>query len=144
MWKDYDEDYEVSSEGQVRHKIRKKILKMPPNHDGYGCVCIHRKKERVHRLIALTFIPNPDNLPEVDHINRNPSDNRVENLRWANRSMNCLNTKVRKDSKTGIRAVYKEPNGRFRASYRINGKRFHTTCFDTAEEAIAARNAALT
>ena len=44
-----------------------------------------KKKFRVHRLIALHFIPNPNNEKEVDHINRNILDNRIENLRWVNR-----------------------------------------------------------
>lgn len=53
-------------------------------HDnGYLSVCVHRKTYLVHRLIAETFIENPNSKPTVDHINRERDDNRVENLRWA-------------------------------------------------------------
>ena len=45
----------------------------------------------VHRLIALTFIPNPLNKPCIDHINRITDDNRIENLRWATHSENSQN-----------------------------------------------------
>ena len=45
----------------------------------------------VHRLVAMCFIPNPDNKPQVDHISRNSLDNRVCNLRWATAKENCAN-----------------------------------------------------
>lgn len=60
---------------------------------GYYRVRVDGKIYRVHRLVAETFIPNPAGLPEIDHINRDRSDNRVENLRWATRSENTRNTK---------------------------------------------------
>ena len=59
---------------------------------GYYRVRVDGKIYRVHRLVAETFIPNPAGLPEIDHINRDRSDNRVENLRWATRTDNCRNT----------------------------------------------------
>lgn len=49
--------------------------------NGYLRVKIKKKSHNVHRLVAETFIPNPENKPYVDHINRNKTDNRVANLR---------------------------------------------------------------
>ena len=63
-----------------------KELRQRENEDGYICVTVgkngYRQKERVHRIVALAFIPNPDNLPEVDHIDNNKQNNDVSNLQW--------------------------------------------------------------
>lgn len=60
---------------------------------GYLRVKINGKHYSVHRLVGETFIgPIPENKQEIDHISRNPQDNRVENLRWASRSDNMRNT----------------------------------------------------
>lgn len=61
---------------------------------GYKGIRISGKIYKVHRLVGETYIPNPENKPEIDHINRNPSDNRVENLRWATRTENNRNTRA--------------------------------------------------
>ena len=55
-----------------------------------------------HRILATQFIPNPDNLSEVDHINRIRTDNRIENLRWVNNSENQKN----KTSHKGIEYTF--------------------------------------
>lgn len=68
--------------------IRKgKVLKTPLNSHGYPCVTIKyldgtQKVTPVHRLIALTFIPNPNNLPQINHKDGNKENNSVNNLEW--------------------------------------------------------------
>lgn len=75
-----------------------------PNRDGYRRIQIRGGSYLSHRLVAETFIPNPENKREVDHINRNTSDNRVENLRWVTRSENNRNTvkNDRVDARGGV------------------------------------------
>ena len=89
------DDYEVSTFGQVYSKMSGKILKPALNHKGYQIVALYKAgkcySRRVHRLVAETFIPNPDNLREVDHINNIRDDNKSENLRWATASENTRN-----------------------------------------------------
>ena len=63
---------------------------------GYLRVQVNGKRYCVHRLVAETFIPNPENMPEVDHLNRDREDNRKENLRWVTPNQNCRNT-IRND-----------------------------------------------
>lgn len=59
---------------------------------GYRQTCVDGKVHYIHRLVAETFIPNPENLPEVDHINRIKTDNRVDNLRWSSVKDNRRNS----------------------------------------------------
>lgn len=85
--KGYESNYLVSNCGKVWSVRKEKYLR--PNIDKYGyeyyvfCVDGKRKTLKAHRLVAETFIPNPDAKPTVDHINCDKRDNRVCNLRWA-------------------------------------------------------------
>ena len=89
IWKaivNYEGLYEVSNLGRVRNSRTGKILKPYENGRGYLIIGLYKdsKKEcfQVHRLTATAFIPNPQNLETVNHINHSKIDNRVENLEW--------------------------------------------------------------
>lgn len=94
MWKQIEgkPNYEVSDDGQVRNKKTGRILKPSTRKDGYCQVMLGRKTVPlyIHRLVAIAFIPNPENLPQVDHIDGVKSNNMVSNLRWSNASLNAL------------------------------------------------------
>lgn len=88
-------DYEVSNLGNVRRN--KNTLKYSKDKDGYKKIILCKqgktKTERIHRLVAKTFLSNPDNKPQVDHIDRNVENNISCNLRWVTQSENMMNTR---------------------------------------------------
>jgi len=92
VWKDIDglPGYQVSDGGHVRNaKTRKRLAEnVNGSSSRYLRVTIDRKHYIVHRLVAMAFLPNPDGLPEVDHISRDKTDNSVSNLRWVDHSLN--------------------------------------------------------
>lgn len=95
IWKECPivKPYQVSTCGRVRNPLTGKIHKLGNNVKiRYPRVKLYGKVFNVHRLVAITFLPNPDNKPCVDHINTIVTDNRVENLRWATYSENSRNS----------------------------------------------------
>ena len=88
-WRKVDENYglyEVSSKGDVRNSTTGKILKPCDNSNGYFYAHLYKNRQRkavgIHRLAAFAFIENPNDLPEVNHLNGDKHDNRIENLEW--------------------------------------------------------------
>lgn len=108
IWKDiegYEGRYQVSNLGNVRrlaytftaknvhgglstYRLKEKPVNQFPNYKGYLSVALPKTDSKdhhhafVHRLVALAFIPNPQNLPQVNHIDENKTNNRVDNLEW--------------------------------------------------------------
>ena len=98
IWKDidgYEGLYQVSNLGRVKslHHNKEKILKGSYNSKGYYFVKLCKngisKSIFVHRLVAQEFIPNPDNLPIVNHKDENPRNNNVDNLEWCTQKYNA-------------------------------------------------------
>lgn len=94
---DYTGLYQVSNFGRVatlnyKRTGMKKILKSQPNKKGYMMVRLTKDMKYVtlyvHRIVATMFIPNPDNLPVVNHLDENPGNNHVSNLEWCTQKHN--------------------------------------------------------
>ena len=87
--KGYEEFYEISDLGRIKSLISNGlILKQSLDKDGYCVVTLKRKQFKVHRLVAMTFIPNPNNLPQVNHKDENKTNNTVDNLEWCDAKYN--------------------------------------------------------
>lgn len=105
IWKDiegYEGLYQVSNLGRVKNVKRNRVTYgMKGDKDGYLRIGLSKdgilKTYKVHRLVAMAFIPNPDNKPFIDHINTVKDDNRVQNLRWCTSKENNNNpiTKIK-------------------------------------------------
>ena len=80
------DDYWISNLGRFRHN--KKLMKQSFDKDGYLTCNVGKRRVRVHRLVASAFIPNPNNLPVVDHLDGCKQNNHASNLRWTTVSCN--------------------------------------------------------
>jgi chemotaxis response regulator CheB len=128
VFKNIGNNYQVSNLGRVKSFVTSnpKLLKGTPNSKGYPVITMkingNYKTIKIHRLVALTFIPNPENKPCVNHKDGNKQNNKAENLEWVTKSENTLhayknnlmssgknkrNSKLSKDEVTQIRDLYK-------------------------------------
>lgn len=148
-WRTIEEypSYSVSSAGEVRNNGTGRILSLGKGTYGHQQVLLTKNGERkahlVHRLVALSFIPNPENKRYVDHRDNNPSNNKLENLRWATSSENNANSKMQSNNTSGVKGVYwSKPKAKWYVHIQIDGVETHLGYFTTIEEATAVRRAA--
>jgi hypothetical protein len=109
MWKEIKgyENYQISIDGLIKNKKTNKVLKARGNNNQYPHVLLYGNSKRdvqIGRLVAETFISNPNSLPEVNHEDGNKWNNHISNLKWVTKSENC---KHRDSTGLRIRAVVK-------------------------------------
>lgn len=134
-------NYEVSNFGNVRSldhycenrkgsgKQTGRLLKLTKSKKGYLRVTLSNNNRNftpgVHRLVALAFIPNPENKPQVNHINGIKNDNRVENLEWCTGSENVIHA-----FNNGFRKKLlneKNPNSKLTINQVLDARKLHLT-----------------
>lgn len=163
--KGYEKLYKVSNYGEVKSKRRviyafidgelqpsyvmpERVLSPTDNGNGYLIIGLIdekgvRQNKYVHRLVADAFIPNPNNYPQVNHLDYDRKNNRVTNLEWCTAEQNVNHSKCNQPksrrcfSKTGYKHIYLR-NNKYRLCTYIKGKRTDKT-FATLEEALAMR-----
>ena len=138
------ENYSVSDHGNVRNDKTGRILKGRAGGSGYLSVDLKQNTlsncKCVHRLVAQAFLQNPDNKPQVDHIDNNKVNNRLLNLRWATNSQNQQNKSIGRNNTSGTKGVYwNKSTNKWKAQIRINGKSINLGSFINKDDAINIR-----
>jgi hypothetical protein len=137
------ERYEVSNTGNIRRG--NKVLAAGLDTDGYRQVNLYaggkRYIKRVYRLVMEAFNPNVESKPQIDHINRIRTDDRLENLRWATASENVRNSKHFTEEMLGV--SFSKKNSTYMVRLRIGDTERYYGSRKTLEEAKKLRDDAL-
>jgi len=139
--------YKIFPDGRVWGYKMKRFRSLSKSRNGYLCITLNKNAKSynflIHRLIAIHYIDNPNNLPIVDHINRIILDNRIENLRWVCPSNNIRNQTTRKDNKLQERNIMYIP-AKYMVEFHINKpgepRKRKTKTFENLKDAIKWRD----
>ena len=131
------ENYLIYPSGKVWSKVSKRYLS-DCDCNGYRQIKLYKDGKGMgtylHRLLAEHFIENPDNLKEIDHIDRNKANNKLNNLRWITRGDNNQNKDKQSNNVSGVKNI--SPCGvGFQYQKRVNHQ-IHRKWFKTLEEAV--------
>ena len=132
--------YLIYPDGRVFSKKTNIFMKQHDDGNGYLFVSLNPSK-KIHRLVAIHYIPNPENKKEVDHIDRDKSNNDISNLRWVSSKENCMNRtpkRVHKNNKLGEKNISQTTNGNYKVMIQRKDLSVNKT-FKTLEEAIKYR-----
>lgn len=143
----YEKLYKINKNGEIWSQ-RLKGIKIPQvSRLGYMCVQLSKnniqKTFKLHRLVAIHFIPNPKNLPEIDHIDNNKANNAISNLRWCSRSTNIINTHNtnRPNNTTGHKNITLTRTKKYQVHIRRSNSIVFDKTYEKLEDAITARDA---
>lgn len=147
IWKDvygFEERYMISSFGNLYSKLRKRVLKPALDKDGYRHITLYNKDFhkffRMNRMVAINFISNPNNLPQVNHKDHTKNNDRVDNLEWCE---DYENQKKRSEFRGGLTSkhvgvrFHSEPNN-WQARISIKRTTYTLGLFKTEIEASEA------
>jgi hypothetical protein len=127
IWKSiFDNNYEISNYGNVKSNLFKtpRLLK-PDNSTGYSRVLINKKWHSVHRLVAINFLDNKDNKPQVNHKDENKLNNNIYNLEWVTNREN-IEYSLTKKGKSKIKGVnWIERMKTYQCSVFFNGRKHY-------------------
>lgn len=152
VWKpvaDLEDKYLVSNLGRFFSKYLKRIMKQATDKDGYKLITLNNKTRRAHRVIAETFIPNPDNLQQINHKDGNKENNVIDNLEWCDSFYNMqhryrvlkqkpynFGLKMSEEQKLKLSIIKKGKN-----TLGDNARARRVLCIETGKEYSCAREA---
>ena len=133
--------YHINKDGDVYNTKTNRKLKWWMSKSGYKYLSLwiggKQFNRSVHRLLGLTFISNPNQEPNIDHIDRNKLNNNLGNLRWASVQENCINKDYRYNPLTNTKGVTPSKNGkRYNVTLFRNGRKIWLGVYDYIDEAM--------